>query len=377
MNRFTWAGLLLAVLSFSACDSLSDKDEGVIMQARLIRMPDKSTSASKMLVSSNLRAASSSAAGQAWTSEVDIHSLRTPIVRIWITDDNETRFNTVYDCDPVSDPNGCLVNLHGTALQNLLASDPHRVMPGTYTRVGISNCVDGEKGYSALVAGSATLGGKLMYTKADGTLSDTGPAEEASVLFNGCARMYAFTEALVIADTIDTPIPLQLFFDIQDIARVADGTPHTTHAYTPSGCTGTWPDSQAVPEPFICIGYPDVAATIATEMPHLERYRVNKYATIGLFFHPETDKPFGGYTRRYFVEGEDFDPGFGPDTPLREIIANEDGTYRITSFGGTREDHGFRALNFQRADHSGTFTSLDGHTNELQTGNYTAVKLDD
>lgn len=377
MNRFTWAGLLLAALSITACDSLSDKkDEGAMIQARLIRMPSENAVAGKTGAMHSVNMAASSG-GPAWTSEVTIHSLRTPITRIWITNEHETLYNAIYECDPTPGTDECMVDLHGTALQNLLDSTPYRVMPGTYTQVGLSNCALDDMGYNTMVAGSAFLGGTLMYTKADGGLSETGPAEEASVPHSGCGTLYPFSEPLVISDTIDTPIPLQLYFDMQHIARVADGTPETAAAFTPGGCTGTFPDQLAEPKSFVCIAYPDVAATIATETPRLERYRVNQNATIGLFFHPESDKPLGGYTRRYHVEGEAFDPGFGADTPLREVIANGDGTYTLSNYGGSRDDYAFRAVSFERANHSGTFTSTDHQVVTPVSGSYTAVKLAD
>jgi hypothetical protein len=360
----------VALLLLSACE-LFTGPKGRALRPELIRLATPAPSAAAL----GVVGAASASATYGWSSAISIASLRSPIRAIELR--GEGGSSNVYRCTADSN-DGCLVDLAGPELQDLLSAGTVTVRTGTYTSVEIYTC-DRETTYHAFLTGSVTVDGSTYSTKASGVLG-AGAAEAVQLEYTGCARTYPLPVPLEVADTAGAPVSLKLYFDIRDVAWGSLGSPETAGAWLPSGCAGPRPTESAAPgspgTPFLCAGYPDVAGVVDDRVPVVERYRINDGATIGLLFMGSTGLFVGGYSRRFFQEGQTANPGFNADTPVSGWSANGDGSFRLSTYGGYGPG-GVPVSNylvmpsFRRESHSGTATRSDAASFP-----YVAVRLD-
>ena len=343
---------------------------GAAVRAQLYRLPG-GTPASGLRAAPRVEAASPS--GPPWSSNLSITSFQVPIRSVWLVDSTGGG-PEIYRCAAGSN-DGCLVDLAGPALQDLLGAAPTTVSQGTYTAIAVATCMD-ETTYQALLTATVPVGGVTYGTSAASAL-DTAAAEPVRLTYHGCVRRYQLAAPLVIGDSAGAPVSVKLYFDIRDVAWASPGSadpygPASVQAaWLPSGCSGPNPGLSTVAAPFVCAGYPDVAATVDTLVPVVERYRINGGATIGLIFQASSGAFIGGYTRRWFVEGAPSDPGFIADVPVERLVPNGDGSYLLDTWDGVMAGSWFSAPAFRRESHSGTAINAAG-----QTFGYAAVRLD-
>lgn len=315
-------------------------------------------------------------------SDITIAELKAPITEIMLMGTNNNS-STVYSCAGAS-IDDCMVNLaNSAALTNLLANAPAAsVKAGTYDHVKVGNCKT-SSGYYAKIKASGTYmsdgSGATYYTQtASGVLTtDVSLWGETKVYFNGCSREYALPAPITVTD--GSTVAVKLYFDIEDLAFFGNNASNgeLAAAYA-GGYSFVYP---AVPTgPFVSVGYIDVAGTVDTGTPTIERYRVNVTdtnnmtlkATLGLYY-TSSNAYFGGYTRSYW----DSESNTGSNqlvTPIKTYTANSDGvSYLITNYGGNSNPVGFTFDNFQRADHSGTGSTT--WSTPTSTFTYTATRL--
>lgn len=294
--------------------------------------------------------------GPFYSSEMQITSLRVPMLQIALEGD---RHATIYECAHER-PDDCSIDLAaGNALDDLLDGAPASIEPGTYHTVRIYMCPGTETGYTAYLAASVTLDGQRYVTDAASASGMTAGDEagEVGVTYTGCSAEYDLPVPVTVAE--GDAIDLRLYFDMRSIAWASLGDSYTANTWIPSGCTGTAGDAG----PFACMAYPNVAGTVDDVPPVVEHYLVNGLATFGMFFDSE-DRFFGGYTRRTYVE-RDWRYGvdaIAADTPLKAVVALEDGLYHVENFGPTTDGPGaFATDDFQRVapgeSFSGTFAA--------------------
>lgn len=299
------------------------------------------------------------------TNMATVSTLKAPVRAIELRSSSGGGQTQIYNCAADSN-DGCLVDLASpTALQDILNAGAATVTPGSYDTVVISTCRS-EGGYSAKLTAEATIGATTYYTKSDGTVSATGPAEETAVSFSGCALSVKQPTPVTIND--GDALTFRLYFDPRDLVWIgaAGGSGHL-----PSGCTG---DSSATP--FVCMAYPNVSGTVDDAAPTTERFRVNNLATIGLIFN-SSGGFIGGYSRRYYDGNDATGDMFSADTPIGSYSENSDGTCAITTYGSSADisaSWGFKAENFSRASgtSTGTFTTK---VESLITGTYSSTKI--
>jgi hypothetical protein len=313
-----------------------------------------------------------------WSSNVSITSLKVPIKQISLHNAAFDHEADIYLCSGSNDD--CQVEMAGTAFQDALNAAPRTVEMGQYDYVFVKTCEDSEGSYRTAITGSVELDGKTWYTRSGSVLDTVGPAAAVAITSNGCGRTYALPHPVRITDSLGATVDFKLYFDIQELAYAALGSPKTAQAWTPGNCTGDRPSQmEASSPPFLCIGYPDVSGIIDAAPAVLERYRVNGGATMGLFFASD-DSPIGGYTRQYFTEGVLSNPGFMAVMPLRDVRKNGDGSLYVDGFGpgGHAYDADksvFRAEAFRRETHAGSFTSTTEGTLETGAHAYQAERL--
>jgi hypothetical protein len=355
--------IVTATIALAACGSTGPSGSQRI-RPELIRVAGQAG-----LVSPNGGRLAGSPGAPYWSSDLSISSFRVPIREIVLQDSASSRWETIYHCAAASN-DGCLVELAGNALEDLLAARAVTVPAGDYVGLNIQTCSD-EGVYTGYLTGTVSLAGQTWYTRTLAVLDTTGPAEPVAVVYSGCGRNYQLPRMLSVADTAGSVLTFRMYFDLRDIAWAALGTQETAGAWLPGGCAGDRPDATHT-QPFLCTGYPDVAGLMDAQAPVEERYRINGGATFGLFFTASGDEPLTGYTRRFFTEGVGSNPGFNADTPIWHFADNGDGTYLLESYGGLPDWHVpyFSAPAFRRADHSGNFTTANG-----PGGTYSAVRL--
>jgi len=302
-------------------------------------------------------------------SDIAIAALKAPIAEITLygTDSKGSVSSVVYTRANAS-IDDCMVDLaNSAALTNLLTSAPAAsVRVGTYDRVQVSNCKT-SSGYYAKIKASGTYmpdgSGATYYTRSDsGELTtDTNLWGETKVYFNGCSREYALPVPITVTD--GGSVTVKLYFDISDIAFFGNPVSgEEAKAAYAGGYSFVYP---AVPTgPFVSVGYVDVAGTVDSGTPTIERYRVNVTDANGMtlkgsvgLYYTSNNAYFGGYTRSYW----DSESNTGSNqlvTPLKTYTANGDGvSYTIANYGGSSNAVGWTFNNFQRADHSGTGSS--------------------
>lgn len=361
---FRRAVLLFAILFFaSACSNPLATNDGATIRTQLIRLPGELPMSPSFDPGVSLE--SGNMPGPAWSSAIEIESFSAPIRAVYL-EGPEDAFSMIYECDADSN-DGCLVDLAGPALQDLLSASPVSARAGRYDEVVVSTC-ENEGGYTAYVSGSVSLQGQSYVTKSVGVLGTGGAAEGVAIEYSGCARSYPIPEPLIVSDSAGQEIAFKLYFDIRDIAWASLGGADTQNGWIPGGCAGPMPDGQS-DDPYLCAGYPDVAGLVDDTPPELERYRVNGGATIGLIFQAGTDQFIGGYTRRYFEDGSPASPGFTADTPVELFTANEDQTYTLKTFGGSGEGggpvgHYLTIESFVRDTHDGVAWDYSGNAFE-------------
>lgn len=313
-----------------------------------------------------------------WSSGVAISSLKVPIKQISLHNAAFDHEADIYLCSGSNDD--CQVEMAGTAFQDALNASPRTVEMGQYDYVFVKTCEDSEGAYRTDISGSVVLDGKTWFTRPGMVLDTVGPAAAVAITSSGCGRTYALPHPLRITDSLGAAVDFKLYFDIQELAYAALGSPKTSQAWTPGNCAGNRPDEMsASSSPFLCIGYPDVSGIIDSAPAVLERYRVNGGATIGMFFTAD-DVPIGGYSRPFFTEGVLANPGFQAVMPLRDVRKNPDGTLYVDGFGPAGHAYDtdksvFRATAFLRASHSGSFTSTEEGTLETGSHAYQADRL--
>lgn len=332
------------------------------------------------------------AAGPAWSSDLSIASLKVPILKISLHNAAFTREAELYACAGTGSE--CLVEAAGEPLRNELDAAPVTVEKDVYRYLQVKTCEDSESGYASGVTATVALAGRTWYTHPSLILDSAGPARPLFIRTQGCGRLYALPQPLIIDDSTAAEVTFKLYFDIGELAYAALGSNATAAAWFSGNCAGdrpTGPDSAGTP--FLCLAYPGLAGIADTAAVALERYRLDGAATLGLFFTGGSDRPMGGYLRRSYREGDpgnhDFDLAvFGnaalgsaePDgaLPIRDLRKNGDGTLYLAAFGsGPRGMDGsaFRVYAFQRGGHSGVFSALPDTAGVLATGSYTAVRL--
>lgn len=347
------------------------------------------------------------AAGPAWSSDLSIASLKVPILKISLHNAAFTREAELYACAGTGSE--CLVEAAGELLQNELDAAPVAVEKDEYRFVQVKTCEDSESGYASGITATVALAGRTWYTHPSLILDSAGPARPLFIRTQGCGRLYALPQPLIIDDSSAAEVTFKLYFDIEELAYAALGSNATSVAWSPGNCAGdrpAGPDSAGTP--FLCLAYPGFSGIADTAAVALERYRLNGAATLGLFFTGGSDRPMGGYLRRTYREGEPANPAFdlavfgsavfgsaasggavhgGADSgradtggalPIRDLRKNGDGTLYLAAFGsGPRGMDGsaFRVYAFQRGGHSGVFSALPDTAGMLATGSYIAVRL--
>lgn len=302
-----------------------------------------------------------------WTSQVNVTSVQIPITQIRLVrvggsfDDPQ-----LYAC-PAPTAAGCLVELNGPALQNLLGTAPVAVKVGTYDRVAIDYCKEGASSeYRLFATATAIIGGATYYTRAAGTLGTTGPAEPVFIDHTGCTSEYPISPPLVIADSLVAILELRLYFDMFNIATAVLPSPQANLIFVGGPCT-----ARPVPStPFVCVSSAVPVAVVGTTPPVREYYRVNGGVTFGLVFDATTDLWYGGYLRRFMVEDQPWTLNIGADGFFASLTSNGDGSYRLAQNGSTAGSIGSVFSPWRRATHGGTVTYVGG-----STAPYSAVRL--
>lgn len=313
-------------------------------------------------------------------------SLQVPVLQITLMDSGSGAATQLYACDPTTDPNACRVDFaqNLSAFQDLINTTA-QAAAGTYDTVQMVTCTHGSGGsstsnpidYTAKVSGQALIGTTTYVTDPSQTspnglvsavASGAAPSPKAvTVGFSGCARDYRLPAPVTLTD--GQSFTLSLYVDLADIAWIDANPAQMGQTWLPSGCarddSGSAP---AMPQgPFVCLGYPDLAAAPGATAPVLKRYLVvdgtsvptlpRSGAIFGIYFDA-ANRPLSGYTR-FLFEQAPVALGFMPGTPFKTISLNADGaTLSVESFGSSATGPGyFTASDFPIAGGAGQYTT--------------------
>ena len=304
-----------------------------------------------------------SASGVNDVAMASIISLKAPVRGIYLVNSSDNKSAKIYDCAAGTN-DGCLIELaSGTALQDLLNASSMDVDAGTYDMVQIETCKS-EGSYSAKVTASASISSTTYYSKSNGSVTTSSPAEEMTVTFTGCALQVKQPQSVTVSK--GDSISFKLYFDPRELVWM--GKSSGGSAWVPSGCSGTGSSA------FLCMAYPNVTGTVDSANPTVERYRINGLSTFGLMFN-SSGGFIGGYSRRYY-SGATSGTLFNADTPIGGLTDHGDGTYELTTYGNSSDltsSYYFKSTTFRRQNHTSSFSLLTGGT--TTTGTYTATQI--
>lgn len=298
--------------------------------------------------------------------DVTVETLKMPVAKLYLM--NSEGSGEIYSC-PSSTPSECMVDLTGGTLVNLLPQNSEKELPvGTYETINIyytDNC-QSRSDYTIKFKASGKLQGQTYYTKANGKLSTTGPSEEIEVVYGASCKPSTLPTPVEITE--NGSVTVRSFFDIQNLADIETGRPGSCIAEDKTSTVK------------LCIQPPDIAATVDASNPTIERYIITDGALAskgclgmaGLFIN-SSNKPFGGYLRPSFFEGQDCKGSLGGGGSL-SVSENADNSVKMYDAPAANPELGWNIYNaFQRSSHSGTMSAKIG--SEFSSKNYTAQKL--
>jgi hypothetical protein len=369
------------ILGLSACGDISGpKTSGARLRPELVRLAGASGSGGGTAGAPVALAGAGGEHGFA-TSDLVIEALLVPITEISLghTSGQNTTHAPAYSCS--GSAAACLVDLASPSFEtNLLASQTVTVPVGSYDEVTFSFCHPGGTSHVVYLTARATLDGTQYYTRADGSLSADGPAEPAAITLNGCGVASAMPYAITVTSNgvvqevaegqePEPPVgeaPLRLYFTTEDIAWAAMGTTWALHF---SGSCAL-PSAQAeAGTPYVCLGYPVVAAFLGAELPSVERYATNIASAATLFVQGTT--VMGGYLRRSLTGPPDpMAPGLAATGSIHRITPNPNGSFQLLGHPLEAGHPTYAFPEFFRSDHSGTF--YDHYQNAVA---YTATRV--
>ena len=295
------------------------------------------------------------------SSDINIESLKVPIFDITLSGSDRT--GQIYTCKAGTN-DGCLVELTGTALSNLIDADAVSIEEGTYDSVTIGTCRS--DGYEAKITASGQIPGseETYYTQAGESALSTSISNkgEATVYFSGCSRVYPLPSPITISE--GDAVSVKLYFDITDIAFFGDGTndSNSGKAVYAGGSSYPYNPNSTPNTTFVGVNYLDVAGTIDTGSPSIKRFRITStknqttvtQATVG-FFYNSKNKYFGGYTRSYY-SSTSTDGHNSFVTPVRVFENNGNDTYKVENYGESSTSSYVKFSAFEMSDHTGTCT---------------------
>lgn len=366
--------LSFLALAVAGCGDSTGPGKGVKLTPELVRLNGSSGGASGSLAGHVLSLAvegPGTTAAAIATSDVDIMSLRMPITEIMIGSDESERVATAYRCT-VDD---CHVDLAAANFEsNLLQSSSVTVPVGTYTWVQFGFCTNDRDSHDVYLTASVNMDGTVYYTRPDGSLSTESPAQAAKITMSGCAIRSEMPHAVIVEDNgvvqaapedeqvegEEEVVPvgdaaLRLYFTTEDMAWAVMGATHGL--WFPGWCALPLADAEAG-TPYICVGYPVVAAFLGREtIPDVERYSTNIATSLTLF--TDGSAIYGGYLRRFLRSVSDLDGHHLSATgALFGVSTNSDGSLYINGFVQSfGPEWAFPA--FRRESHSGTYRNHD------------------
>lgn len=340
---------------------------------------------------------------ETYSTDVTIKSLKYPIASIGLSDPPVTNgtvtatasgsnsFN-VYECTSTTVA-GCMVDLTGTALQNLITSTVGVTAKiGTFTQINIGMCpgttVAAETYF--LVTAEVNINGVMHYTNATTGLSTTGPAAETKITNAGGCTSGSYLGSPLVIGASDVTVPdevtavssteggttttktpdggklkgnldLRLYFDLANAVYGSGGSSNTASGVPSNNCFGS-----SGTTPYICVNFPKIIGTLDSTTPTLVRMLMNSYTIYGFYFGSSAI-PFGAYQRVYYnttFTGTMPDTLLGPD--FAKVEKNADGTFKVRTLN---DDRYYYFDTFQFATHTGTYNKSG------TTTAYTATKL--
>lgn len=389
--RCTFVAVLIPViLLLTACESPTGTDDSArLLKTELVRVPGSQAQTAPASV--HARTASVDAYDAWVTNDVILHSLKLSIYQIWLVEEESGDQHGVYSC---SGPD-CFIDLAaGEDFEDLLnAGTTHALPDGSYKTVSFSVCeAPDAENHTVYISAEADVDGVRYYTKADGTVSTVGPAEDMPYTMGGCAYSSYQPNPLVLNDSSfvtedgntieETTVTLRLAYDLTNMVWAgtspADwGAGEIGICHTESGLN--------TPGPFVCSSYAQVVAVQSTENPIVERYIVEATGPDGtgdeyllvVYFTPD-DEPLMVSSRRHYTGAWNHPDAYKAflnlDSEFDLFEDNGDGTYRLGN-------HDFDAVipNFRRESHTGVARGFRWNESSKAVPasiEYTATRID-
>ena len=307
------------------------------------------------------------------TSNLKIQSYKIPIFAIYIGNKKQEHL-TIYEC-PGTTAEECYVDITGDSLKTLLAAADQEIewqeeekteMLIEHVQIRMQPWDLGEGRWKSSIRASGEILGKTYYTKADGTVSTEGPAEDAAWELSGSDAQSPLKKPFTIKP--GEAVSIKLYMDTANLATL------TLDAYDISSgdyCVG---DREAA----ICPTISKPVATIDEGDITTEHYLLSMaehkqfpgkgcLGYMGLYLNSDGE-PFGGYLRNYSNPMLDCGGSTFPVGDLSNISENSDGTvnFDIHALSSITEKPDYSYQNFKRQTHTNTMKVNSSPIDELK-----------
>lgn len=314
-------------------------------------------------------ARSSAVSNLDFTSDVSITSMKIPLHRIYVQNDSgdsQEAFTCTGEClvELVDDDLGDILTTIATNSPNSDPDQTKELPPLVFNRVYLNHCNDqsGPGNFSGTITAEADIGDETYYTKSDGTISTSGPAEEMSMELGPCQNtMNLGTDISIVQTGESEEAGLRFYFDTRASLYFA-ANQNSAVDDLPGECSND--SGQNV----VCASQIGLVAAYSQTPPAIERYVVNDSFIFGLYFDGDSGDFIGGYNRPYYDENTTQSTSWAGF--IIEDFAQNESAYTLQVDGGQK----FSASDFQRVDEDASFTGTATILGE-QTS-YTATRLD-
>jgi hypothetical protein len=315
---------------------------------------------------------------------LSMSSLKIPIRGLVLENSQSGSRAEIFKC--AADTNdGCLIEMASSnQLTDLLAAPQVKTNIGNYDTILLYHCLQ-EGGYTSFLNATVTDGSLTYYTHANGIVdNDSTAAAAISVQSVGCLTKHTLHKEIVFVDK--ATVNLQLYLDTRNLVWM--GLSKDSPGWFANNCTGDFDFDGVANGAFVCVSNVDITGTQEAEAPVIERYLLNNFALLGLYFNGDgvangDGSIIGGYARRFYKAG--FNPAalpatdiFSPIVDFKVFTLNDDSTVTLSSFSPEGGTSGYLNIsNFTRSAVVSGGTLNGSFTNEAGTlGSYSSVRID-
>ena len=314
-----------------------------------------------------------------YTTSTKIESYSLPLLSINLI--NDTTILPLYICAGNTSAE-CHIQSTGEALKSLLKSENQQTtwpdpsaLEIVFDRIQINYQDISKPKWAAKIKTSAVINGLTYYTKADGTVSTSAPAEEAEWFLSGSGPTYRLPKPIKATPT--SVLDIRIYLDTAHVAKflLSGGDQMTSESCIGNQTAG------------FCMEQPQMVATVDTSSITAEHYILSVADStrfpgkgcvgfVGLYVNAD-DIVLGGYVRNYTFPKQDCGGSGMTGGGITNVTILDSGAVSFEVWGMQQDKPDFIYTSFSRANHQGTLdVKFSNITDWIGLQKYDAKRID-